>query len=62
MLTSEPTALCAVDIIQAYDRIIIDLWGDALGRPWPHVKDKIVAERWLAAGATLLMCERVFSA
>ena len=50
----------AVDIIQTYDRIIVELWGDALGRLFPHVKDKMVADRWLAAGATLPMCERVF--
>ena len=50
----------AVEIIAAFDKAIVDLWGAALARAWPHPKDKMIADRWLATGATLPMCERAF--
>src|SRR5690242_6545563 len=49
-----------VSFISAYDDTIASVWGEPLRRPWPHPKDKVVAERWIAAGATLDICRRVF--
>jgi hypothetical protein len=49
-----------VPIICAYDDVVAAIWGEALRRPWPHPKDKVIAERWITAGATLDMCRLVF--
>jgi hypothetical protein len=51
----------AIDIIAAYDAEIVRLWGDKLARCWPHAKDKLFADRWLAAGATVDLCKAVFA-
>ena len=56
-MTQPETA--AVVVIQAFDAEIVRLWGERLGRLYPHPKDKVVAERWLAMGATLPMIQRV---
>jgi hypothetical protein len=59
---SDPSllAISPIPIICAYDDAVAALWGEPLRRPWPHANDKVVAERWIAAGATLDLCRRVF--
>jgi hypothetical protein len=49
-----------VRIICAYDDAVAAIWSESLRRPWPHPKDKVVAERWIAAGAKLDLCRRIF--
>jgi hypothetical protein len=51
----------AVEIIAALDAEIIRIWGAHLARFCPHPKDKMIAERWLSMGATLPMCQRIFT-
>ena len=50
----------AIEIIQAFDAEIVRIWGANLGRMYPHPKDKVMADRWIAAGATLPICVKVF--
>ncbi len=52
----------AVAVIGAFDRIRAAVFGANRARPWPHPKDRVVAERWLEAGADLALCEGVFEA
>jgi hypothetical protein len=50
----------AIDFIAAFDQAIAKVWGEHLARPWPHPNDKLTADRWLAAGATVELCSAVF--
>ena len=50
----------AIAIIEAFDRAVAAVWGDAMCRLWPHPLDKLTADSWIAAGATVPLCEQVF--
>jgi hypothetical protein len=51
-----------VRVIQAFDLSIAMVWGIERSRPWPHPTDRVIAQRWLEAGATLALCGAVFDA
>ncbi|PWC50637.1 hypothetical protein TSA6c_32715 [Azospirillum sp. TSA6c] len=55
-------ASAAKAIIRAFDTARAAAYGDEHRRPHPHAKDLVFAQRWLAAGADVELCEGVFTA
>ncbi len=47
-------------IIRAFDNARAEAYGEQHRRPFPHGKDLVVAQRWLAADADADLCEAVF--
>lgn len=48
-------------IIRAFDAARTAAYGEAHRRPHPHAKDLVFAQRWLAAGADVDLCDGVFA-
>lgn len=48
-------------VIAEFDRIGAAVFGERW-RAWPNPTDRVIAERWLAAGADLPLCSGVFEA
>lgn len=47
-------------VCDLFDRVRVETFGIEQARPWRHATDRVMAERWLAAGATLELLEAVF--
>jgi hypothetical protein len=58
----DPGATPAMQVAQAFDRERVLAFGPERARPWRHSDDISHAERFLAAGADLDLCRRVFKA
>lgn len=52
----------AVAVIQLFDRLRVEAFGEAQRRPWASPMDRTVASRWLADGASLPLLEDVMRA
>lgn len=49
-------------IIRRFDDLAAATFGEPLRRAFPDSTDLVIADRWLAAGADMALCEGVFSA
>ncbi|MBF5094023.1 hypothetical protein F1643_05535 [Azospirillum sp. INR13] len=49
-------------IVRAFDAARAAAYGEEHRRPHPHTKDPVFAQRWLADGADIELCEGVFTA
>ncbi|MGF7173359.1 helix-turn-helix domain-containing protein [Azospirillum doebereinerae] len=69
----DPSRVCVVEtrtgatsaakgIIRAFDNARAVAYGEEHRRPHPQAKDLVFAQRWLAAGADVDLCEGVFTA
>ena len=45
------------DLIAAFDRIRIEVWGENMERPWPNQSDHSTAQQWVENGITLDLFE-----
>ena len=49
-----------VAIIRLFDEAVVEVYGASMARPWSHGEDAVIAAEFIAAGATLDLCQQVF--
>ena len=58
--TADSTIRAARDLIETFDRVLVETYGAEHERPWPQAADSVHAQRAIDAGWTLTAAEALF--